>query len=308
MAVTARDEGLSPDLTAFISNRDVSMAVVTVIDTQWKRQMDQDLEVDLGAVSFRVVSALYGALQDGQTIEVSARRVVDPTARVRHNFDAWNTLSLTRGEHLILGVVPGTSPSKWKGVTAMAVKGPDAPEVQAVRRAFIIETAGSGSTELLRDSLLSSDDVLMFFAVNYLRRHVSDRPNATRLLADAVDAHPPSEAKLELGRALAGGDFFRHANKADAANTRVVIVIAGALVQETDGERRTDWAQLLLSCILADFTGDDAEDRKTRRALIEAPGMPAAERVVSALASAQASATPDAQPMLRELVLVWQMP
>jgi hypothetical protein len=308
MAVTTRDEGLSPDLTAFISNRDVSMAVVTVIGTQWKRQMDHDLEVDLGAVSFRVVSALYGALQNGQTIEVSARRVVDPTARVRHNFDAWNTLSLTQGEHLILGVVRGTSLSQWQGVTAMAVEGPDAPEVHAVRRAYIIETAGGGSTELLRDALRSSDDVLMFFAVNYLRRHVSDRPNAMRLLADAVDVHPPSEAKLELGRALAGDHFFRPANKADAANAGVVKAIADALVQETDDERRTGWAQLLQSCILTDFTDDDAENRKTRRALIEAPGMPAAERVISALESAQASASPNAQRMLRELVRVWQMP
>jgi hypothetical protein len=307
MAVTEREEGLSPDLTAFISTPDVSMAVVMVIGTQWKRQMDHDLEVDLGPVSFRVVSVLHGALQNGQTIELSARRVVDPTARVRHNFDAWNTLSLTQGEHLILGVARGRSPSEWKGVTAMAVEGPDAQEVQAVRRAYLIETSGSKSTELLRDSLRSGDELLIAFAVDYLRRHVSDRPSAARLLGDAVDAHPPSEAKLELGRALAGDVFFRQESKADAANARVVKAIADALVQETDSERRTDWADLLRSCILADFTGDDAENRKTRRALIETPGMPAADRVVSALTSAQATAEPDAQLMLRELIRVWQM-
>ena len=107
MAQTAQDEGLSPDLIPFISEPNVSMAVVAVTGARWARQMSGDLEVDSGPVTFQVISAIHGTLRDGQSIEVPARRVVDRSARVRHNFDAWNTLSLSSGDYLILAVRPG---------------------------------------------------------------------------------------------------------------------------------------------------------------------------------------------------------
>jgi len=309
MAQTAQDEGLSPDLIPFISEPNVSMAVVAVTGARWARQMSGDLEVDSGPVTFQVISAIHGTLRDGQSIEVPARRVVDRSARVRHNFDAWNTLLLSSGDYLILAVRPGASPRTWKGVAGRAVPGPDASDVQAVRRAYEIEEAGgdlAAKAGMLEGCLRSRQELLVFYALDYLRRHASDRSAAARILAGAVVSLPASEQKLEMGRALAGAEFFQRPAKADPVNRMVVASLASALVQEIDGSRRASWSQLVVSCVLMDFTGDEAENEKIRVALIYAPGSPAPDRVVSAISSAQHFATSDAQPYLLRLKRVWQ--
>ncbi len=115
MTDTAREQGLSPDLIPFISQPNVSMAVVTVVGVRWTRKMDADLQVDSGPVTFRVVSTIHGALRDGQSIDVPAQRVVDPSARARHNFDAWNTLSLTPGNSSFSPRSPARHPSSGGG-------------------------------------------------------------------------------------------------------------------------------------------------------------------------------------------------
>ena len=310
MAQTAQDEGLSPDLIPFISEPSVSMAVVAVTGARWARQMSGDLEVDSGPVTFQVISAIHGTLRDGQSIEVPARRVVDRSARVRHNFDAWNTLLLSSGDYLILAVRPGASPRTWKGVAGRAVPGPDASDVQTVRRAYEIEEAGgdlAAKAGMLEGCLRSRQELLVFYALDYLRRHASDRGAAAQILAGALASSlPASEQKLEMGRALAGAEFFQRPAKADPVNRMVVASLASALVQEIDGSRRASWSQLVVSCVLMDFTGDEAENEKIRVALIYAPGSPAPDRVVSAISSAQHFATSDAQPYLLRLKRVWQ--
>lgn len=311
MADTPRDQGLSPDLIPFISQPEVSMAVVAVAGARWTRRIERDLEVDSGPVTFRVLRALHGSLRDGQSIEVPAKRVVDPSARAHHNFDAWNTLSLTPGERLILGAQPSASPMAWAGVAAKRVSGPDTPDVEAVRQAYLIEEARgdvAAKARMLDGALRGGQELLLFYAIDYLRRHASERAAAVRILAAAVVSLPPSEEKLDMGRALVGDEFFRRPGGADSVNGMVVASLANALVQENDGDRRASWAQLVVSCVLMDFTGGQGENRKIRFDLIHAPGAPAANRVASAISSAESFATPDALPNLQELKRVWQTP
>jgi hypothetical protein len=310
MTDTAREQGLSPDLIPFISQPNVSMAVVTVVGVRWTRKMDADLQVDSGPVTFRVVSTIHGALRDGQSIDVPAQRVVDPSARARHNFDAWNTLSLAAGEQLILAAQPGATPLFWRGLAAKRVSGPDAPDVRSVRRAYIIEEARGDVTAkavMLDDALRGGQELLLFYAIDYLRRHDSEREAATRVLAAAASSPPPSEQKLEMGRALVGSEFFQRPAQSDDVNNMVVASLANAMVQETDGPRRASWAHLLVNCVLMDFTGDQTENQRIRFGLTRASGAPTASRVVSAISSAEAFATPDVLPDLLELRRVWQM-
>lgn len=311
MTDKAQDQGLSPDLIPFISQPNVSMAVVAVVGVRWTRRMDVDLEVDSGPVTFQVVSAIHGTLRDGESIEVPAKRVVDPSARFRHNFDAWNTLALAPGERLILATRPGASPASWIGVAAKVVSAPDAPDVQAVRRAYRIEEARgdvAAKASMLDGALQSGLTFLVFYAIDYLRRHASERDATARILTAAAASPPPSEQKLEMGRALVRADFFRRAAKADPVNSLIVASLSNAFVQETEGSRLASWAQLVVSCILTDFTGDQVENRKIRMELIHAPGAPAANRVATAISLAESFATPDALPNLQELKRVWQTP
>jgi hypothetical protein len=309
MAGTTPAEGLSPDLIPFISKPDVIMAVVSVAGVRWARQTDQDLEVDTGPVTFRIVRVLHGTLRDGQSIEVLARRVVDFSARVRHNFDAWNTLSLTPGEHLILAVHPGGSSTAWVGDAAKDVPSVDAPDVQAVRRAYAIEDAAgdvAAKAGMLNAALRSGEHLLVFYAIDYLRRHAHEREESARVLASVAVSPLSSELRLEIGRALAGAEFFQRPGKDDSVNGLVVASLATALVQETDGARRASWAQLLMSCVLMDFVGDETENRKIRLALSHAPGAPNAARVIAAISSSEPFAAPDMRPKLQELAKVWQ--
>lgn len=309
MAGTAREEGLSPDLIPFISKPEVSMAVVQVRDARWSRQMDGDIQVDSGPVTLYVVSAIHGKLRDGQSIEVPAKRIVNPAVRVRHNFDAWNTFSLVPGELLLLAVVAGDTPQEWTGVAGKAVPATDAPDVQAVRRAYAIEQAKGDLTAkagMLDGALRSGNNLLVFCAMDYLRRHAAERETAVRILAGVVASPQSSDEKLEVGRGIVGADFFVRTANADAANGAVVAALANALVQETDGPRRAAWAQLVVSTVLMDFTGDPAGNARIGSQLSHAPGGPMTDRVVSAIASAEYFATPDALPKLRELKRVFE--
>jgi hypothetical protein len=310
MTGTVRGEGLSPDLIPFISQPEVSMAVVAVMTTQWTRHKDQDLDVESGPVTFQVRRAIHGDLPEGRSIEVQATRVLEPTARVRHNFDAWNTLSLDPGELMIFAARPGGKAGTWIGVAARQVSTPDAAEVNAVRRAYAIEHADgdiAAKGGMLHEALRSEQEILLFYALDHLRRNAAQQREAgTQVLANAIASAPPSEQTLELGRALTAAEFFRRSAGADRVNTMVVVSLVKALVQENDSGRRASWALLVSSCVLMDFTGDQAENGKIRSALIQSAEMPEAGWVVSTIASAESSATPDAKPLLGRLRRAWQ--
>jgi hypothetical protein len=310
MAGTVREAGLSPDLIPFISKPQVSMAVVQVRDMRWSRQMDGDIQVDIGPVTLYVVSSVFGALREGQLIEVPAKRIVNPAVRVRHNFDAWNTFSLVPRDLLLLAVRPGDTPTNWTGVAGQAVASTDAPDVQAVLRAYAIEEAKgnlAAKAEMLDGALRSGNNLLIFYAIDYLRRHASERETAVGILARAVSVPLSSNEKLEVGRGMVGAEFFVRSAKADAANIVVVTALSNALALEPDGARRVVWAQLLVSTVLMDFTGDAAENGRIRLALAHAPSGPVADRVASAITSAENFAAPDALPKLRELKSVFEI-
>ena len=311
MAGTARVEPLSPDLIPSISQPKVSMAVVVVKAVNLEPGTDRDLEVERGPVTFEVLRPIHGSLQQGQVIEVQARRVADLLLRGRYAFDAWNNLSLSAGENVLLAVSPTTTESIWIGVAAQSVSGPDAPQVRAVLRAYETEDADGGVHEnagRLESALRSDQDILLFYAFGYLRRHPAERDEATRVLAGTTASRPPSERRLELGRALAGEPFFDRSAGADTVNQEVVSAIANALVDEDNAERRTSWAQLAAGCVLMDFTGDEARNRKIRADLVRGPGLPSVGRVAGAIEAARKSATSDLVPYLEKLRRAWETP
>jgi hypothetical protein len=185
----------------------------------------------------------------------------------------------------------------------------DAPDVRAVRQAYAIEEAKgdvAAKAGMLNAALRTGNNLLVFYAIDYLRRHKAEREQAVRVLAGTIASTPPSDQKLELGRALTNADFLERAAKADAVNGMISATILQALVQESDGRHRSDWAQLAASVILMDYTADEAENRKVRFALAHAPGAPMADRVIATLASAEQFATPDALPRLRELRAIFE--
>ena len=311
MTEAVQEEVLSPDLIPVISQEDVSMAVVVVREVAWTRGVEGELELDAGPVTFEVVSRLHGMLGEGERIQVRAKRIVELTARVRHNFDAWNTLSLKPGEFVLLAVRRGATGREWNGVAGRAISSPAAPEVEAVRRAYAIEGARGdlqAKAGMLGDALRNGTELLQFYALNYLRRSASDRGTAVRILSEAVRATPASDRELETGRVMSGGEFFVQRAKADAVNGMVVAALASALVGETDASRRESWAQLLASCVLGSFTGDEAENGRIRSALAHAEGVPKADRVLSALALAEESGQADERPRVERLKRVWETP
>jgi hypothetical protein len=309
MTTAVADKGLQPNMIPAISQSEVSMVVATVGGVHWHREVEYGREMDAGPVRFEVVEGIHGALRAGEEIEVPAKRVVDPRARMRHNFDSWNLLSLTPGECVLLAVRRGAG-KEWIGVAGRGIASPAAPEVDAVRRAYAIEEAPGGVAEKARtlgDALREGPDLLMLYALDYLKRHGTEREASVRIMAPVVVLPGSSDREMEVGRTLSGGPFFVRTAGADRVNGMVVASLATALVRETDAERQASWAQLLASCALMGFTDNEAENYRIRAELTHAAGAPPRDRVLAVLSRLEQTVQPDARPQLAKLQETWKL-
>lgn len=305
-------QGLSADLVPFISQPDASMLVAQVYETQWTRRIEQDLEVEAGPVPFGVLEVLHGqAPRTGEFIWVPARRIADPLIRVRNQSDRWNALPLRPGDILILAVRPTGDPRFWMGLAAKQVASAEAAEVAAVRRCYVMEEfQGSDQqrSQMLAEALRSGQDLLRFYALDYLRRHVQEaRVTAVQLISNAIaSAGIAPDHRLQLGTALAGQTFFVRDRKADEANQTVVAALATGLVHESDPRKRTSWARILASCVLMEFSAEPGADQQVRSALIRSPRNPPAQQVIPALGEAFLNGAPDEKTILDRLLKAWQ--
>ena len=149
---------LSPDVVAFIPQREVNMLVVRLEATRWNRAYEDDLELETGGVTFRVLETLNGAAPE--VITVRATRIADPLTRLRTPVDTWNRLPLKTGDFMILACVAGTGAAHlWNALAATQITSPAAEEVAAVRKAYAIEQfTGSAQqkSRMLAEALRSS--------------------------------------------------------------------------------------------------------------------------------------------------------
>lgn len=306
-------EELSGDLVPFVSQADVSMVVAQIQSSRLGRTVYQGLEEESGPVALKVLNVLHGRKpQVGETITVFAHRIADPLVRVRNLFDQWNGLSLSDGDFLIFGLRQSANTGTWLPLAARQVAGPDAPEIDALRKCYLIESTPFDTAQknaLLQEALKSRQDLLFRYAVECARRiAVLDRTSAVNLLFAAIaDRGLTSGQRFDLGHALTEQIFFRRDAKVDGANRTAVAALAKGLVLEPDPQKRLDWAQLLASCVMMSFTGDASRDERLRQELIRGTGIPASQ-VVSALDDALGHAASDASQRIERLRQLWATP
>ena len=308
-AAAPQEQPLSADLIPAIFQPDLSMAVMKVQAFHSVRQLDGDQQIEVGPLVLLVSNVIHGDLHTDQVVEVRANRVADPLVRPRQGFNAWNTFPLVPNGLLIMAIRPA---NPWNAIAAQMIASPNAPEISALRHAYAIQNLPgnvAANAAALTDALRSKQHILLFFALEYLRRHTSSEwPAATNVLAQAVTSAQPSDQTLEMGRFLAKDEFFRPSEKTNSVNGTVIASLCHALVQETDPTRRASWAQLVLSCLFNDFTNDQQQDHQIRSALAHSPGVPPAKNVIAAISAAEHSVEPDARPDLEQLKHLWQTP
>lgn len=301
---------LSPDVVAFIPQREVNMLVVRLEATRWNRAYEDDLELETGGVTFRVLETLNGAAPE--VITVRATRIADPLTRLRTPVDTWNRLPLKTGDFMILACVAGTGAAHlWNALAATQITSPAAEEVAAVRKAYAIEQfTGSAQqkSRMLAEALESNQDVLQRYAMNQLAAQTrTEREAALRLLVGAITSHrTTADNKLELGRFITGPAFLVRECKANLGNQIVIGALAAALVNDSDPGRRVRWARLLAAAVLMEFCPNAGDDNRVRSELIRSPECPPAGQVISVLSAAAGRSTGAEKEILTKVLKAWQ--
>ena len=116
------------------------------------------------------------------------------------------------------------------------------------------------------------------------RQAVVPREEGAEMIGRAiVSTATAPENKMELGTSLTGNMFFSKERKDKGSNPIAITYLARGLVNESDMERRLNWARYLASCILIEFSPHADVDRDTRISLIKTVRDPSAAKVLAAL-------------------------
>lgn len=303
-------ESLSAEVEAFIPRREIHMLVVRLEATRWRREYEEGLEVEIGAITFRVLEVLHGAAPE--TISVRARRIADVLTRLRNPIDPWNRLPLKTGDIMIVACAPRTGPGEiWDALAALQITSPFGEEVAAVRKAYTIEEfTGSAQhkSRMLAEALESNEDVLLHYAMNQLAgKRRKERETSVRLLGDAIASPRTTEDhKLELGLFVTSSAFLVRECEANHGNQMVIGRLASALLKETDPGRRATWSRILAAAVLMEYCEDPSDDKRVRSELIRSPECPPAEEVISILSEVAAGTESGEKEIVMRLLNAWQ--
>lgn len=302
---------LGADLVPFISEPNTSMLLVRVVGVKLAKQMEGDVEMEVGMATMEVLEVLHSkTLVKGTTIEVPVKRVAAREVRVKNPINQWNNLTLMPGELLLLAGRIISVPNVLMGQAAIRVKGPEDPAVNAARQCYVIEESKDPEKKrtLLEDALTSPQDILRFYALDALgRRAILPREVGVEMIAKALasDKTAPDD-KMDLGMYLTRNFFFNNDLGADRANQRIVAALAAQLVKETDAEKRSDWVNLLSSCVLSEFSPKKEVDRSIRSALIAPIKTPTNAEVTSTLTKLLHQGDEEERERVRELLAAWR--
>ena len=309
-ATTERISALSGDLAPFIGAAGVSVVLGKLGAVSLTRQGKSDLET--GTITLEVLEIFHGErLAPGQLLEVPMQRLADEVLRERSGFDHWNTVKVATGALWLLAGRAGVTPNRLIALAAVEVASPDAVQVVALRQCYVIERLSiqdPRKPELLQSGLSASDTLVRRYALDVLgRRALYPRTQGVELIARAIDSPLTSaDDKLTLGEYLTRQYFFDGERRQDSANQQVVTTLAAALVHETNFARRTQWANLLASCVLSELSPRAVEDKALRLALVRGVRDPTAPQVVAVLTALLREVEAEHDERLRELLTAWR--
>jgi hypothetical protein len=307
----ATSEILSADLFPFVEEKDVSMVLARVVTVRSARQRQEDLETDVGVVTFEVAEVIYSnTVTQGVAIAVPMMRVADPAIRARNSQNQWNNLFLKAGNLVVLACRPMGHQGACQGLGAIPVDTVASPIIGAMRKCYAIEHfrgQAQQRTGLITEALVSPEAQLRYYALDLLgRRALLGREGGAELIMRAMasnNASPDDEA--DLGDFLTRLYFYDPDRKADPTNVAIVSMLARELVSETDRERRFNWLRLLASCVLGEFSAQAAADRAARNTLVGSVRSPSPQEVINALSSAYNEAADDEKGIIAELRNAW---
>jgi hypothetical protein len=308
---------LQADLVPSIGDPAVHMALVRILEVQ--PAPSKAPAIEQGELSLRVLDVFHSTtLKNGDIIAVPFERYVDERARFKDPANQWNLLPLQPGQHLVLACRPLKPPRFWEGLAALAVSGPDAPEVAELRQCWQIARFQGPPEERQRrleeafasqkTPLTGIRGILRRYALHALSKQIIGPGHGVALINRAIvsDKTSPDE-KMELASALTNKWAFDEGRGADANNREIVSILARELVKDTDPTRRSRYVNLLGNCLLRDFSEDADKDQQIRLALIRATGSPPSPKVAEILAE-EAKTEEDAEDrkVTEELLEAWR--
>jgi len=303
-------DDLSSDLIPFISEAGATVLMVKIVDT---RTLAREGDSERGTVNFEVLRVFQGdPLRAGTSIEVFFSRKQNPVLRVRNLLNYWNVLALKPGEVLLLVCQPSPAVSHaWTAFAAMQVESSADPKIKELEECYHIERF-NGSPEdkedLVEQSLEGNGGLLRDYALDLVsRRSIFGRALGAEIVTKAISsAHTPPDQEFALASRLLDRSFFETTSGPDATNVRIVAALASGFITETRQENRLEWAALLGSAVLREFSSDPARDRTIRRDLIRAIKSPASNQVISVLTDPGLDGAKDSREILLELLEVWR--
>jgi hypothetical protein len=299
-------EPLAADLVPFIPDPTSSLVLARVVRAAWTPLPAEQKEE--GVIELQVEETFRGATpRAGESIEIAGRRMLDPLARARNNFDQWNNLPFAQGDELVLAIAPPPTGKRWDALAANQVAGTSDPLVIGLRRALEIEAMKPADARIpaLEQALAAPQPVLRDYAIDAIaRRGLASRDRGAEMIAHALAApNLPDDSRLPLVRELASPFFYRYALGGDRVNVLVIQSLARLLVNGDRNDRGV-WTQFLGSSLTIEFSKDPNRDGELRMSIVRAVKDPPPPRVIEALEQQAASGTPD--PRVPKLVEYWR--
>ena len=304
-------EVLSADLIPFISEPQTSMLLVRVNDIKSVQEENADFEMEVGILTAEVQQVLFSKdFENGATISIPFKRIVDPLIRARNGINQWNNLPLTKGSLLMVAVVTD-NPNMMKAQAGINVESTDDPEIAAVRECYKIEQDKDIIEKplLLQKALTGREDILRYYTLDYLgRRNMLGRKTGAEIISNAIVAENTApNQKIDIGFYLTESYFFDSDLGADSTNQIVVTTLAMILVQETDVEILSNAAQLLASCVLGEFSPKKDTNLLIMSSLISAIHNPTPKQVTNVLYKLLPKVDEMEKERIRELLEAWQI-
>jgi hypothetical protein len=299
-------ERLAADLVPFIPDPMSSLVLAKVVRATWTPLPAEQKEE--GVIELQVGETFRGAApRAGESIEIAGKRMLDPTARARNNFDQWNNLPFEQGDQLVLALAPPPTGKRWSVLAANQVTGGNDPLVVGLRRALEIEAVKPGEAQIpaLEQALAAPQPILRDYAIDAVaRRTLVSRERGAEMIAHALEAPGlPADSQLPLVRELASPFFYRYALGADRVNVMVIESLAKLLVNGNRDDRGV-WTQFLGSSLTIEFSKDPKRDQDLRMSIVRAVKEPPPGRVIDALEQQVAGGASD--PRLAKLIEYWR--
>lgn len=303
---------LSGDFVPVISDPSLSVFIGKIVAVRSTSTIEQDLKMNVGSLTIEVLENIAGqSPRPGTTVDLPFHQVDDPLVRIRNGRDQWNNLELSQNRLLLLAcrMVGG----EWQAIAGKNVDSASSPDALGLQQAYRIERVAGDPQQkhrLLQDGLTSPNILLLSYVLDALtERKVIGRHDAVEMMVSAMNSgSTPPDNKREIGYEITRY-LFTGSHESQQDDAIIIGGVATALVNETDGQRQLDWANMLRSCVLGMQLENGTADVKSQISLLQAVrNGPPPNEVERALSAAERSAKddPGEKAALARLRYIWQ--